>query len=110
MAKYLVKEDFEVQWVRPSNGTTALAVFKKDSVIEGAISPVDGTIVTRPDGTLPTFRDGEIWVKVNDQKIELIPEKAADDLAKKQATMKWIYLGGAAVLLWWFVYGREKKK
>jgi hypothetical protein len=110
MAKYLVKEDYEVAWVRPTNGTTANAIFKKDSVIEAAISPVDGALVTRVDGAMPSFKDGEVIVKVNEQKVELIPDKSAEDLAKKQAMMKWIYLGGTAVLLWWFVYGREKKK
>lgn len=110
MAKYLVKEDYEVAWVRPSNGTTANAIFRKESIIDAAISPVDGTLVTRVDGTMPTFKDGEVLVKVNEQKVELIPDKAADDAAKKQAMMKWIYLGGTAVLLWWFIYGRNNKK
>jgi hypothetical protein len=110
MAKYLVKEDYEVQWVRPSNGTTALAVFKKGTVIEAGISQVDGSLVTRVDGTMPSFADGEVLVKVNEQKVELVPDKAAEEAAKKQAMMKWVYLGGTAVLLWWFVYGRNNKK
>ena len=110
MAKYLVKEDYEVAWVRPSNGTTANAIFKKESIIDAAISPVDGTLVTRVDGTAPTFKDGEVLVKVNEQKVELIPDKAADEALRKQAMMKYVYLGGAAVLLWWFVYGRSSNK
>jgi hypothetical protein len=110
MAKYLIIEDYEVQYGNLSSGTTALSVFKKDNIIEAAISPVDGSLVTTPDGTLPTFADGEILLKVNESKVKLIPEQDAAALAKKQATMKWIYLGGAAVLLWWFVYGRDKKK
>lgn len=110
MSKYIVKEDYEVAWVRPTDGTTANAIFKNGTIIEAAISPVDGALVTRVDGTMPSFKDGEILVKVNEQKVELIPDKSAEDLAKKQAMMKWVYLGGAAVLLWWFVYGREKKK
>lgn len=110
MAKYLVKEDYEVAWVRPSNGTTANAIFKKESIIDAAISPVDGTLVTRVDGTAPTFKDGEVLVKVNEQKVELIPDKEAESAAKKQAMMKYIYLGGAAILLWWFIYGRDSKR
>lgn len=110
MAKYLVKEDYEVAWVRPTDGTTANAVFKKDTVIEAAISPTDGALVTRTDGAMPSFAEGEVIVKVNEAKVELIPDKSAEDLAKKQAMMKWIYLGGTALVLWWFIYGREKKK
>jgi hypothetical protein len=110
MAKYLILEDFEVQWIDPTTRSNALSVFKKDNVIEAAISPVDGALVTLADGSLPSFKDGEILLKVVEGKVKLIDENNAADLAKKQAMMKWVYLGGAALVLWWFVYGREKKK
>lgn len=110
MAKYLIIEDFEVQWIDPTTRSNALSIFKKDNVIEAAISPVDGALVTLADGSLPSFKDGEILLKVVEPKVKLIDESNAADLAKKQAMMKWVYLGGAALVLWWFVYGREKKK
>jgi len=110
MAKYLIIEDFEVQWIDPTTRSNALSIFKKDNVIEAAISPVDGALVTLADGSLPSFKDGEILLKVVEPKVKLIDESNAADLAKKQAMMKWVYLGGAALVLWWFVYGRDKKK
>jgi hypothetical protein len=110
MAKYLIIEDFEVQWIDPTTRSNALSIFKKDNIIEAAISPVDGALVTLADGSLPSFKDGEILLKVVEGKVKLIDENNAADLAKKQAMMKWVYLGGAALVLWWFVYGREKKK
>lgn len=110
MAKYLIKEDFEVAWKRPTDGTNALSIFKKDYVIEAAISPVDGSLVTRTDGAMPTFKEGEVVVKVNEEKVQLVPEKNAQALAKNSQATKWLYIGGAAALLWWFIYGRENKK
>lgn len=109
MAKYIVKEDFEVQWFRPPLTTPQVAAFKKGSVIE-AITYPDGKLKTRVDGTKPTIREGEIVVDVVESKVNMIKEEDAKALDDKKSTMKWIYLGGAAILLWWFIYGRENKK
>ncbi len=47
MAKYIVIEDFESQWFKPTSTTPQIAVFKKDSIVQALPSPVDGKIVER---------------------------------------------------------------
>lgn len=109
MAKYIIIEDFESQWMRPPLNTPNVVKFVKGTTIQALPSPVDGNLVTRVDGTQPTFRKGEILVDVVESKVNMIKEEDAKALEDKKNTMKWIYLGGAAILLWWFIYGRDNK-
>jgi len=109
MAKYIVVEDFESQWFRPPNNTPQVAIFKKDTIIQALPSPDSGNLVTRVDGTLPSFKVGEILLDVVETKVNKIKEEDANALENKKNMMKWVYLGGAAVLLWWFIYGRDNK-
>lgn len=110
MAKYIIIEDFESQYFNSSNGKTELVIFPKDNVIEALISPVDGSLVTTPKGEKPIFEiTGQNLVKVVETKVKQIADDS-DKIAKEKNLMKWVYLGGAAVLLWWFIYGREDKK
>lgn len=108
MSKYIVIEDFEAQWLRPPFTTPQIAVFKKDSVIQALPYP-GGTLKTRVDGTQPSGKEGEILVDVVESKVKRIPDEVAKDLKKKNDMIRWIYLGGAAALLWWFIYGRKEK-
>jgi hypothetical protein len=109
MAKYIVVEDFESQWFRPPNNVAQVVKFTKDTIIQALPSPVNGNLVTRPDGTNPTFKVGEILVDVVETKVNKIKEEDANALEDKKNMMKWVYLGGAALLLWWFIYGRDNK-
>lgn len=125
MAKYIVIEDFESQYKDPSTGAVQLVIFPKGNVIEAKRLPATGKLVTKIDGSLPTFSDGgEKLVFVVESKLKQFEEQGSDgdgdsgsdgdgngnDDTKKKNLMKWVYLGGAAVLLWWFIYGRENKK
>lgn len=103
MAKYLITQDFEVMAKLP-NGQSQVVIFPKDNVIDAAISPIDNKLVTTPSGQLPNFNiDGQVLVPVDTTKIKLMAEPKSDD------TKKWLYLGGAALMLWWFIYGRDSK-
>jgi hypothetical protein len=123
MAKYIVIEDFESQYKDPSTGAVQLVIFPKGNVIEARKLSATGRLVTKIDGSLPTFSDGgEKLVFVVESKLKKLEEQGSDengdsegdgngnDDTKKKNLMKWVYLGGAAVLLWWFIYGREDKK
>ena len=104
MAKYLIIQDFEVSTKMP-NGQSQLVVFPKDNVIDAAISPIDNKLVTTPSGELPNFKSvGQVLVPVDITKVKLIAEPKSDDMKK------WLYLGGTALLLWWFIYGRDRKQ
>jgi hypothetical protein len=104
MAKYLIIQDFEVSTKLP-NGQSQLVVFPKDNVIDAAISPIDNKLVTTPSGELPDFKSvGQVLVPVDTTKVKLIAEPKSDDMKK------WLYLGGTALLLWWFIYGRDRKQ
>jgi len=113
MAKYIVIEDFESQWFRPTSTTPQIAVFKKDSIVQALPSPVDGKLVTRVDGTLPTFKEGEILVSVVENKVKMLPDEEAnklkDDQKKKKMIQYAMYAGGAIFLLWW-LYGKNRRK
>ena len=104
MAKYLIIQDFEVSTKLP-NGQSQLVVFPKGNVIDAAISPIDNKLVTTPSGELPNFKSvGQILVPVDTTKVKLIESPKCDN------NKRWLYLAGAAALLWWFIYGREDKK
>lgn len=104
MAKYIIIQDFEVSTKLP-NGQSQLVVFPKDNVIDAAISPIDNKLVTTPSGELPNFKSvGQVLVPVDTTKVKLIAEPKSDDMKK------WLYLGGTALLLWWFIYGRDRKQ
>lgn len=103
MAKYLIIQDFEVSTKLP-NGQSQLVVFPKGNVIDAAISPIDNKLVTTPSGELPNFKSvGQVLVPVDTTKVKLMAEPKSDN------TKKWLYLGGTALLLWWFIYGRDRK-
>ena len=111
MAKYIVIEDFESKWLKPPNFTSEVVIFPKGTIIQALPSPVDGKLKTRVDGTLPNFdMEGQIWVDVVENKVNMIKEEDANKIAKDKNMIKWLYLGGAAVMLWWFIYGRNGKK
>ena len=101
MAKYIVIEDFEAPYMAKPDGVAKAMIFPKGTTFEAIQSPVDGKLITTIEGKKPTLKVGEIYVNVVEEKIKKIAENE---------TMKWIYLGGAAILLWWFIYGREDKK
>lgn len=104
MAKFLVIQDFEVAYQVIPNGVSQAVVFPKGNVVEAAKSPFDGKIVTTTAGTMPNFdKAGEVFIPLVMDKVKLIEEPQNVD------TKKWLYLGGAAILLWWFIYGRENK-
>jgi hypothetical protein len=85
-----------------------VAVFPKGSTIFAVPSKFDGALVTRPDGSMPLGKLGEILVKVVEPKIKMIEESTAN--TGKKDYMKWIYLGGAGILLWWYLTKDNKKK
>jgi hypothetical protein len=109
MGKYIVVEDFESQWFRPPNNVPQVVKFTKDTIIQALPSPVDGNLVTRVDGTLPSFKDGEILLDVVETKVNKIKEEDAKALSDKKDFMKYVYLVGAGIMLWWFIYGRDNK-
>ena len=104
MAKYIVIEDFESKWMRPPSNVPQVVVFRKGAIIEALPSATDGNLLTKIDGSKPTFAVGEILVDVVESKIK--PTTSDENADKNKNMMKWIYLGGAAVMLWWFIYGR----
>lgn len=107
MAKYIVVEDFESKWLRPPNDTPQAAVFKKDTIIQAAPHPEDGRLVTRPDGTLPSFKeDKRLLVDVVESKVKMVKETDTND---KKDFMRYVYLVGAGLMVWWFIYGRDNK-
>ena len=108
MAKYIVIEDFESKWMRPPSNVPQVVVFRKGAIIEALPSATDGNLLTKIDGSKPTFAVGEILVDVVESKIK--PTTSDENADKNKNMMKWIYLGGAAVMLWWFIYGRNDKK
>jgi hypothetical protein len=108
MAKYIVIEDFESKWMRPPSNVPQVVVFRKGAIIEALPSATDGNLLTKIDGSKPTFAVGEILVDVVESKIK--PTTSDENADKNKNMMKWIYLGGAAVMLWWFIYGRGTEK
>lgn len=112
MAKYIVIEDFEAQWLRPPLTTPQIAVFKKDSVIQALPYP-GGTLKTRVDGTQPSGKAGEILVDVVESKVKMLPDDDAEKLKKdeqKKKIVQYAIYGAGALFLWWFIYGKNRKK
>lgn len=112
MAKYIVIEDFEAQWLRPPLTTPQIAVFKKDSVIQALPYP-GGTLKTRVDGTQPSGKEGEILVDVVESKVKMLPDEDAEKLKKdeqKKKIVQYAIYGAGALFLWWFIYGKNRKK
>lgn len=113
MAKYIVIEDFESQWFNPNIPTPQVAIFKKDSVIQALPSPVDGKLKTRVDGTQPSGKVGEILVDVVETKVKMLPDDDAAKLKKdeqKKKIVQYAIYGAGALFLWWFIYGKNRKK